>query len=162
MLLDEVQEIPGWDGFLRRLIDSEPLDVVVSGCSAPMISAAIATSLRGLALEAIVWPFSFWEALRHVGLEPSGDSSIWTSADRSQLQHQLERYLLKEAFPEAQGLDERSSPPLLLSYVDSTVRQLLNHAGVAFCINRLHQSIRSRFDLPPLRVQRPRQPGPRP
>ncbi len=143
-----MQVIPGWDGFLRRLIDSEPIDVVARGSSAQMLSAAIATSLLGRALEAVVWPSSFREALRHVGLEPSGDSSTWTSADRSQLQHQLERYLLEGGFPEAQGLDERSRRPLLLSYVDSTVRQLLSHDGGAFSINRLHQSIRSRFDPP--------------
>ncbi len=126
LFLDEVQVIPGWDGFLRRLTDTEPIDVVVSGSSAQMLSAEIATSLRGRALEAVVWPLSFREVvLRHVGLEPSDDSSIWTSADRSQLQHQLERYLLEGAFPEAQGLDERRRRPLLLSYVDSTVRQFL-------------------------------------
>jgi len=163
LFLDEVQVIPGWDRFLRRLIDSEPIDVVVSGSSAQMLSAEIATSLRGRALETVVWPFSFREALRHVGLEPSGDSSTWTSADRSQLQHQLERYLLEGGFPEAQGLDERSRRALLLSYVDSTVlrdvierhnvraplalqwlvRQLLSTAVGAFSISRLQQAMRS-------------------
>ena len=31
LFLDEVQVIPGWEGFVRRMIDTEPLDVVVSG-----------------------------------------------------------------------------------------------------------------------------------
>ena len=63
--------IPGWEGFVRRVIDTEPLDVVVSGSSAQMLSAEIATNLRGRALETLLWPFSFREALRHQRLEPS-------------------------------------------------------------------------------------------
>jgi len=163
LFLDEVQVIPGWEGFVRRVIDSEPVDVVVSGSSAQMLSAEIATNLRGRALEAVLWPFSFREALRHQGLEPRASPEHWSSAERSLLQHQLERYLLEGGFPEVQGLDPRSRRALLLSYVDSTVlrdvierhnirnplalqwlvRQLLAHAGGAFSVNKLHQAMRS-------------------
>ena len=82
--------IPGWEGFVRRVIDTEPLDVVVSGSSAQMLSAEIATNLRGRALETLLWPFSFREALRHQRLEPSITAEHWSSAERSSLQHQLE------------------------------------------------------------------------
>lgn len=163
LFLDEVQVIPGWEGFVRRVIDTEPLDVVVSGSSAQMLSAEIATNLRGRAVETLLWPFSFREALRHQRLEPSITAEHWSSAERSSLQHQLERYLLEGGFPEVQGLDARSRRSLLLSYVDSTVlrdvmerrnirnplalqwlvRQLLAHAGGAFSVNKLHQAMRS-------------------
>ena len=72
--------IPGWEGFVRRVIDTEPLDVVVSGSSAQMLSAEIATNLRGRALETLLWPFSFREALRHQRLEPSITAEHWSSA----------------------------------------------------------------------------------
>ncbi|MFO7629551.1 MAG: ATP-binding protein [Prochlorococcaceae cyanobacterium] len=163
LFLDEIQRIPGWEGFVRRVMDSEPLDVVLSGSSAEMLSSEIASSLRGRALEAVVYPFSFRESLRHLGLEPQQPCTLWSSAERSQLAHQLEHYLQRGGFPELQQCDERSSRLLLSSYVDSTVlrdvierhdirqplalrwlvRQLLSHGGGSFSLNRLHGALKS-------------------
>lgn len=86
--------IPVSEGFVLRVIGSEPVDVVVSGSSSQMLSAEIITNLRGRALEAVLWPFSFREALWHQGLQPIPSVEHWSSAVRSVLQHQLERYLL--------------------------------------------------------------------
>ena len=163
LFLDEIQRIPGWEGFVRRVMDSEPIDVVVSGSSAEMLSTEIASNLRGRALEAVVYPFSFRESLRHRSLEPLQPSTHWSSAQRSQLTHQLEHYLRCGGFPEAQGLEERSRRLLLGSYVDSTVlrdvierhairqplalqwlvRQLLGNGGGSFSLNRLHGALKS-------------------
>lgn len=82
-----------WQEVVRRVMDSEPIDVVVSGSSAEMLSSEIASSLRGRAVEAVVYPFSFRESLRHAGLEPQHPSTHWSSAERSRLAHQLELYL---------------------------------------------------------------------
>ena len=163
LFLDEIQRIPGWEGFVRRVMDTEPIDVVVSGSSAEMLSSEIASSLRGRAVEAVVFPFSFRESLRHLGLEPQQPSDHWSSAERSQLAHQLELYLQRGGFPELQLADERSRRLLLSSYVDSTVlrdvierhavrqslalqwlvRQLLSHGGGSFSLNRLHGALKS-------------------
>ena len=163
LFLGEIQCIPGLEGFVRRVMDTEPIDVVVSGSSAEMLSTEIASSLRGRAVEAEVFPFSFRESLRHAGLEPQQPSSHWSSAERSQLAHQLELYLHRGGFPELQQADERSRRLLLSSYVDSTVlrdvierhairqplalqwlvRQLLSHGGGSFSLNRLHGALKS-------------------
>ncbi|MBM5798569.1 MAG: ATP-binding protein [Cyanobacteria bacterium K_Offshore_0m_m2_072] len=163
LFLDEIQRIPGWEGFVRRVMDSEPIDVVVSGSSAAMLSSEIASNLRGRAVEAVVYPFSFRESLRHLGLEPQQPPLLWSSAERSRLSHQLERYLRVGGFPEVQGLEQRSRRLLLSSYVDSTVlrdvierhairqplalqwlvRQLLGNGGGGFSLNRLHGALRS-------------------
>ena len=49
--LDEIQVIPGWERFVRRMIDSENVDVLLSGSSARMLSREVATAMRGRALE---------------------------------------------------------------------------------------------------------------
>ncbi|MFM8605172.1 MAG: ATP-binding protein [Cyanobium sp.] len=163
LFLDEIQRMPGWEGFVRRVMDSEPIDVVVSGSSAEMLSTEIASSLRGRAIEAVVYPFSFRESLRHRGLEPEQPAALWGSAQRSLLAHQLELYLRCGGFPEVQGLEERSRRLLLGSYVDSTVlrdvierhairqpmalqwlvRQLLGNGGGGFSLNKLHGALKS-------------------
>ncbi|NCP55926.1 MAG: AAA family ATPase, partial [Rhodoferax sp.] len=45
--LDEIQLIPGWERFVRRVLDSEKVQIVVSGSSARMLSREVHTSLRG-------------------------------------------------------------------------------------------------------------------
>ena len=45
--LDEIQLVPGWERFVRRVLDSEKVEIVVSGSSARMLSREVHTSLRG-------------------------------------------------------------------------------------------------------------------
>lgn len=52
--LDEIQIVPGWEGFARRILDSEKIDLFLSGTSARMLSREVATSMRGRAMEAVV------------------------------------------------------------------------------------------------------------
>lgn len=64
---DEIQNVPGWELFLRRLLDTENAHFCITGSSAKLLSAEIATSLRGRSLAAEIFPFSFAEALAHAG-----------------------------------------------------------------------------------------------
>ena len=58
LYLDEVQYVPGWEGLLRRVIDSGGIQVFVTGSSARLLSREVATSLRGRAMEVLIHPFS--------------------------------------------------------------------------------------------------------
>ena len=162
--LDEIQLISGWELFIRRLIDTENVEVFISGSSAKLLSREVATSMRGRALEAVVTPFSFREALRHAGQEPTLTLDRFPKAELSRLDHALLRYLQEGGFPEAQGLDARSRNELLRNYVDVVllrdvverhnlsqpqvlrwlVQQLLGNAAGAFSINKFHSDLKSR------------------
>lgn len=162
--LDEIQLVPGWELFARRLLDSENIDLFLSGSSARMLSREVATSMRGRAMEAVVTPFSFREALRHAGQEPDKSPDRWTKAERSQMGRHLLDYLACGGFPEAQGLDLRSRTDLLRTYVDVVllrdvverhnlsqpqvlrwmVQQLLGNAAGAFSITKFHADLKSR------------------
>lgn len=111
--LDEIQVVPGWEIFARRLLDSEKVDLFLSGSSARLLSREVATSMRGRAMEAVVLPFSFRESLRHAGREPRKDSAHLTKAQRSSLDKALLAYLEQGGFPEAQGVDVRNRVELL-------------------------------------------------
>ena len=54
--LDEVQSVPGWEGLVRRLIDTGGVQVFVTGSSARLLSREVATSLRGRAMEVLIHP----------------------------------------------------------------------------------------------------------
>lgn len=67
---DEIQNVPGWETFVRRLLDTEKVALVLTGSSARLLSREIASSLRGRSLSTEILPFSFAESLRHTGVEP--------------------------------------------------------------------------------------------
>lgn len=161
--LDEIQVVPGWEIFARRLLDSEKVDLFLSGSSARLLSREVATSMRGRAMEAVVLPFSFRESLRHAGREPRKNPAHLTKAQRSSLDKALLAYLEQGGFPEAQGVDVRNRVELLRGYVDVVllrdvieryavtqplalrwmVRQLLGNAAGLFSINKFHLDLKS-------------------
>lgn len=62
VFLDEVQVVPGWQKFVRRLADQKYL-IYVSGSNAEMLSNEIATTLGGRFIIHEVYPYSFAEFL---------------------------------------------------------------------------------------------------
>jgi len=69
LLLDEVQQVDGWELGVRRLYDTGEFEVFVTGSSSRMLSGDIATSLRGRGLSYELLPFSPGEFLAARGLE---------------------------------------------------------------------------------------------
>lgn len=120
-LLDEVQLVPGWERFARRVLDTEQVDLVVSGSSAHLLSREVHTSLRGRGVATIIRPFSFREFLRHRREEPERSPKRWTPAERSALERRLREFLTEGGFPETQGLDGRLRVELLQGYVDTVI-----------------------------------------
>ena len=160
--LDEVQYVTGWEGLVRRLMDTGGVEFFVTGSSARLLSREVATSLRGRAMEVLVHPFSFREALRHTGDEPPAraGAEAWPAAV---LDQRLRRYLVDGGFPEPQGADPRDRAALLAGYVDVVVlrdvidrhavtnpvalrwlqRQLLANPGGAFSVKKHYDTLRS-------------------
>jgi len=163
LFLDEIQVVKGWEQFVRRLLDSENVDIYLSGSSARLLSKEVATSMRGRAMEALVYPFSFREALRHQGMEPEKPVDQLPKAAHSKVDRALRDYLSQGGYPEAQGLDTRDRFELLRSYVDAAmlrdvverysvsqpvalrwmVRHLLGNAGGSFSVHKFHGDLRS-------------------
>lgn len=161
--LDEVQIVPGWETFVRRLIDAESVEVFLSGSSARLLSREVATSMRGRAMEVCLYPFSFREYLRHHGCEPQQSVTRLPKGERSLLQNRLEAYLQEGGFPEAQGVRPRDRAQLLRGYVDLVllrdvierynvshpvalrwmVRSLLANPAGMFSVNKMYNDLRS-------------------
>ena len=132
LLLDEVQLIPGWETFARRILDSEKIRLFLSGSSASMLSREVHTSMRGRAMEVTVFPFSFREALSHRNLLPEKEWHALPKARRSTLEKAFRTYLTEGGFPDAQNLDVRDRRPLLQGYVDVAVlRDVIERHGIS-------------------------------
>ena len=160
---DEIQLVPGWERFVRRLLDTEAAEVFVTGSSAALLSREIATALRGRAWQVLMHPFGFDEALRHQGTEPPERPEVLRRAERVRLERQFTVWLVAGGFPEAQGLDAAPRHQLLRDYVDVAVlrdvverhgvgnvtglrwlvRQLLGNAGGLFSVEKFHGALKS-------------------
>lgn len=65
--LDEIQNINGWEKFVRRLADQK-YRVMVTGSNAKMLSREVATTLGGRYVIREVFPFSYHEYLKYKGV----------------------------------------------------------------------------------------------
>ena len=165
---DEIQIVPGWERFVRRLLDGERAEVFLTGSSSALLSREIATALRGRAWQVLIHPFSFEEALRHRGSSgPEGPGSesaaSLTDRGRSWRERALLDWLEAGGFPEVQGLDAATRQRLLRDYVDVAmlrdvverhevrnvaglrwlVRHLLGNAGSPFSVEKFHGALKS-------------------
>ncbi|MFQ5506110.1 MAG: ATP-binding protein [Planctomycetota bacterium] len=160
---DEIQVVPGWERFVRRLLDGEKVEVFVSGSSAALLSREIATAMRGRAWETVIFPFSFEEFLRHRGRALPERLDLLSARERSGLQGALGEYLTTGGFPEAQGLEIGDRFRLLGDYVDlailrdvverhgvsnvvslrAMVRHLLGNPGGLFSVEKFHRTLKS-------------------
>jgi len=162
-LLDEVQFVPGWERFVRRVLDSEKVEIAVSGSSARMLSREVHTSLRGRGMATVIRPFGFREFLRYRGEEPTRQPRRWRPAERSLVEKRFREFLVEGGFPEAQGLAAEPRLQLLQGYVDTVVfrdvverhgvsqvaalrwivRQCLRNPAGSFSVHRLHRDLKA-------------------
>ena len=160
---DEIQLVDGWEQFVRRILDSEKVCIYLSGSSSKLLSREVATSMRGRAVEAIVYPFSFQETLQFAEKPIPLDPANLSSRQHNFLEKHLVEYLNIGGFPEAQGLAPRNHRHLLQGYVDIVLlrdiaerhqltnlqairwltRQLLANPGGPFSANRFHRDLQS-------------------
>ena len=161
--LDEIQTVPGWEVFARRLLETERIDLFLSGSSARLLSREVATSMRGRAMEALVHPFGFREYLRYFGREPERHAEHLPKAARSALEKDLRTYLACGGFPESLRAAARDRFELLRGYVDTTllrdvierhavsnpgalrwmVRHLLANPAGSFSVNKFYGDLHS-------------------
>lgn len=161
LFFDEIQNVENWPPFLRRVLDSNKVEIYVTGSSAKLLSKEIHTSLRGRTTATEVWPYSFLEYLRSKEITPSGD--IATPHERSLLKKELLHYLSHGGFPEAVPLQDPERCQVLQDYVSLVtfrdiverhevknltllkhlIRHLLHGVGCPFTINKFYNDKKS-------------------
>ncbi|MBF0245272.1 MAG: ATP-binding protein [Planctomycetes bacterium] len=142
LFLDEIQRVPGWELFVRRLLDTPSHEVFISGSSSRLLSREIATSMRGRAWEIVIQPFSFAEYLRHQGRELPADPGRLSSRKATALDHDFAAFLQIGGFPEAQGLPAPERIQLLQGYIDAMLlRDVVERHGIAN-VTALHWMLR--------------------
>jgi len=119
-VIDEVQNIPGWEHFVRRFMEMG-IKFYITGSNASLLSRELGTRLTGRYVPLELFPFSFAEFLlfkRYV----LSDLERLTTADTARLQQHLDEYLRLGGIPDA--LKYPDMPLLRTLYDDVLYRDI--------------------------------------
>lgn len=74
LFFDELQEINGWERYVRQKLD-ENYNVVITGSNASLMSRELGTKLTGRHLDSELFPFSYTEYLQATGTKGGEESA---------------------------------------------------------------------------------------
>jgi predicted AAA+ superfamily ATPase len=94
---DEIQNIAGWERFVRRLHDYGN-KVFITGSNANMLSRELGTHLTGRYVSHELYPFSFREFLEYKGKVPL-PSEIYSTEGKSEIKALFSQYFSVGGFP---------------------------------------------------------------
>src|SRR4030042_1549461 len=96
IILDEVQNIPGWELFVNRIQRSK--QIIITGSNSKLLSGELATHLTGRHTDIQLFPFSFKEflTLKKISYD------LYLTKDRAQIAKALNKYIERGGFPEGE------------------------------------------------------------
>ncbi|MEK6874064.1 MAG: ATP-binding protein [Nanoarchaeota archaeon] len=118
---DEIQNIPIWERFVRRLHD-ERKKVFITGSNASMLSKELGTHLTGRYLMLQMFPFSFKEFLSLKKFEID-EKSAYLTVSRAKIKKNFSEYFISGGFPEY--LKELNTDYLKTLYENIVYRDIL-------------------------------------
>ncbi|MEI7844314.1 MAG: ATP-binding protein [Chloroflexota bacterium] len=115
-VIDEVQNIPGWEHFVRRFMDMD-FKFFITGSNASLLSRELGTRLTGRYVPIELFPFSFKEFLQFRG-EKLPNLQRMTTVENARLKTSLGTYLQSGGIPDALKYPEL---PLLRTLFDDVL-----------------------------------------
>ena len=144
LFLDEIQNIDGWEKFVRRIADMK-YKVSITGSNSKMLSSEIASTLGGRFVIMHIFPYSFAEYLIANGKERNYLDTISTS-EKADVISQYNEYITFGAFPE---LVEIKNKRTFLSSIYQTIylgdiitrNKITNDFAIKLILKKLAESI---------------------
>lgn len=115
VLVDEIQEINGWEKCIRSIAKQEQAEIFITGSNAYLLSSELATYISGRYIEFPIYPLSFREFIKF--REVSTKSSVKNLEDEFQL------YIKFGGLPglHNSSLDESISYPYISSILNTVI-----------------------------------------
>jgi uncharacterized protein len=109
---DEIQNVDGWEKFVRRLYDTVSKNIYITGSNSKLLSSEIATSLRGRTINYEVFPLSFKEYLKFKNIA----GNKFDKKVNSLKVHAFNEYLFNGGYPEVIGYEDSIRDKTLQTY----------------------------------------------
>jgi predicted AAA+ superfamily ATPase len=114
LFVDEIQNVEGWEKWIRRMYDSGKYNIFVTGSNSKFLSAEISTSLSGRNLTYIVYPFSFREFILAKSFVPD-KTMAYSEQKTAVILRFLDEYLVYGGFPEVSKEEDVNKKIKILS-----------------------------------------------
>lgn len=109
---DEIQNIDGWERFIRRIYDTITQNIFVSGSNSKLLGTDMATAMRGRTLSIEVFPLSFSEYLDFNKLS----KDYYGADNKARILTAQKNYIQTGGFPEIVLMNEKFRINLLQQY----------------------------------------------
>jgi len=109
---DEIQNVSGWEKFLRRIYDTVTTRIFITGSNSGFLSVDIATSLRGRSLTYELFPFSFAEFLKYKRV----NTDYYMPVQKAIIVNHFNGYLKMGGFPETFDNTSQENIEMLRNY----------------------------------------------
>lgn len=123
---DEIQNIEGWERFVRRLYNAGN-KIVITGSNARMLSREFGTHLTGRYIQVEIYPFSFQEYLAMNEI-PVNAKTLYTTTGRATMVKSFVKYMECGGFPKF--LQDGSVSYLTSLYESIIYRDILTRNGL--------------------------------
>jgi predicted AAA+ superfamily ATPase len=122
IFLDEIQEVDGWEKWVRTLRELKKAKIVVSGSNAKLLSKELSTLLTGIHIDLTVYPLSFEEFLFFNNFRITNNFEVETR--QTEIKSLLRKYIEFGSFPEV-VLNEQKKEILIRYYEDVMNKDLI-------------------------------------
>jgi uncharacterized protein len=156
---DEIQNIEGWEKFVRRIFDTVSKNIFITGSNSRLLSAEIATELRGRTISYTLYPLNFEEYLRFIKAETDYNGTV----QRVAILNNLKTFMLYGGFPELVDMEELLKTKKLQDYFNTIIykdlidrynisnpailkfflKRILSQVTKPLSINRIYNDFRS-------------------
>lgn len=116
LLFDEIQDLPNWTKFVRRISEQHETTIVLTGSSSKLLSRDIPSHLRGRSLATEMWPLSFKEFCAFRSIDRRQYGGVHTAATSARLEAAFADYLEVGGFPAVQQLGAHTRIRMLQTY----------------------------------------------
>jgi len=123
LFVDELQLIPNWSKWVRRILDTESIQIFITGSSSKMSSAELPTELRGRAWEVKVSPLTFKEFLRFKKVTIDFEKLAFVKDEMARFRFLFDEYLIFGALPAVVLTSAEKKQELLQSYFQTVVQR---------------------------------------
>ena len=123
LFLDELQTIPNWSKWIRRILDSESIQIFITGSSSKMSSAELPTELRGRAWEIKVYPLTFREFLSFKKTAIDFEKLAFVKDEAARFHFLFDEYLIFGGLPAVVLIPQERKLELLQSYFQTVVQK---------------------------------------
>lgn len=113
IFLDEVQNVAGWERFVRFLVDQQRHAIYITGSSSSLLSKELGTLLTGRHLDLTIYPLSFSEFLFFKGIKL--DNQLDLLSQKTKIRRLVGEYMRWGGFPAA--VLGKNKQEILLNYM---------------------------------------------